>query len=70
LSGFLDKKPDRNRTETGRFGPVPVRFRVSFFSVWVFFSGQNRTEPDLLTPKEDNEKEEMPSSKDVNDECI
>jgi len=31
LSGFLDKKRDRNRTGTGRFGPVPVWFRVSFF---------------------------------------
>ena len=40
----------RNRTETGRFGPVSVRFRVFFFSVWLFFMGKNRTKPKMITP--------------------
>ena len=31
FSGFGPKKPDPNRTETGRFGPVPVRFGSLFF---------------------------------------
>ena len=30
--GFGPKKPDPNRTETGRFGPVLVRFGSRFFS--------------------------------------
>jgi len=36
----------KNRTATGRFGPVPVRFGfLFFFLVWLFFRGKNRTEP-------------------------
>ena len=30
--GFGPQKPDPNRTETGRFGPVLVRFGSRFFS--------------------------------------
>jgi len=44
-TGFCPKKP--NRIETGRFEPVPVRFRFFFikkFSVVTFFD-KNRTEP-------------------------
>ena len=33
FSGFEPKKPDPNRTETGRFGPVPVQFG-SLFSIF------------------------------------
>jgi hypothetical protein len=31
FSGFGPQKPDPNRTGTGQFGPVPVRFRSLFF---------------------------------------
>jgi len=52
--GFGPQKPDPNRTETGRFGPVPVRFGSSFLffflPVWLFFKEKNRTEPKMITP--------------------
>ena len=31
FSVFGPQKPDPNRTETGRFGPVPIRFGSFFF---------------------------------------
>ena len=31
FSGFGPQKPDLNRTKTGQFGPVPVRFGSLFF---------------------------------------
>jgi hypothetical protein len=52
FSGFGPKKPDPNRTETGRFGPVLVWFGSLFFClpVWLFFKGKNRTKPKMITP--------------------
>jgi len=41
FSGFGPQKLDPNRTGTGRFGLVPVRFGSSFFlTVWLFFKGK------------------------------
>jgi len=50
-TGFFPKKP--NRTETGRFDPVSVRFRFFFqkkkFGLVTFFD-KNRTESKMITP--------------------
>jgi hypothetical protein len=45
----------KNRTEPGPELAGLGRFRFGFgslffFPVWLFFSGKNRTEPNLLTP--------------------
>jgi hypothetical protein len=44
-----------NRTETGRFEPVSVWFWFFFFKKkktgLVIFLDENRTEPEMLTPK-------------------
>jgi hypothetical protein len=51
FSGFGPQKPDPNRTETGRFGPVLVQFGSPFFPpVWLIFKGKNRTEQKMITP--------------------
>jgi len=50
LNRFCPKKP--NRTETGQFDPVSVRFRFCFlknFGLVTFFDN-NRTEPKMITP--------------------
>jgi len=54
--GFLDFLKSRtgpDRTETGRFDSVSVRFRFFFQKkkpVWLFFIVKNRTEPKMITP--------------------
>jgi len=60
---FALKKP--NRTETGRFDPVLVWFRFFFqkkknFGLVTFFD-KNRTEPKMITPKNDLRMSQLPS---------
>jgi hypothetical protein len=46
FSGFLDKKPDQNRSVWAGFDSVSGLF----FFVWLYFLGKNRTEPKMITP--------------------
>jgi len=60
-SGFISKKPKKpNRTETGRFDPVSVRFRFFFQKKnigLVTFFDKNRAGPKMITPNiHDNDK--------------
>ena len=64
-TGFCPKKTEPNRTETGRFDPVLVRFRFFFqkkknFGLVTFFD-KNRTEPKMITPKNDLRMSQLPS---------
>ena len=39
FSGFYVKKTEPDRTETGRFEPIPVRFQFKIFSFPKFYYG-------------------------------